>query len=37
MLADPKPFWVDLRQMVTKLGAESFDIIGNPESQDARQ
>ena len=37
MWRDPKPFWVDFRQMLGKLGAKSFDIIGNPESQDSRQ
>jgi len=37
MWRDPKPFWVDFRQMLRKLGAKSFDIIGNPESQDSRQ
>lgn len=35
-LGDPKPFFMDLRQMVRRLGAETFDIIGNPESQDTR-
>lgn len=29
--ADPKPFFVDLKQMVKKLGARGHDIIGNPE------
>lgn len=28
---DPKPFFVDFRQMVKKLGSQAFDIIGNPE------
>ena len=37
MLGDPKPFWADLKQMIRKLGAETFDIIGNPESQDTRR
>ncbi len=37
MWRDPRPFWVDLRQMIKKLGAKSFDIIGNPEPQDTRQ
>lgn len=32
---DPKPFFVDFKQMVKKLGSQAFDIIGNPESQDA--
>ncbi len=36
MLGDPKPFFMDLRQMVRRLGAETFDIIGNPESQDSK-
>ena len=35
-LGDPKPFFMDLRQMVRRLGAETFDIIGNPESQDSK-
>ncbi|MBN2033003.1 MAG: ATP-grasp domain-containing protein [Deltaproteobacteria bacterium] len=26
---DPKPFFVDLRQMVKKLGGQGFDIVGN--------
>jgi predicted ATP-grasp superfamily ATP-dependent carboligase len=30
---DPKPFFVDLKQMVKKLGARGHDIIGNPEGQ----
>jgi len=30
MLADPKPFFVDFRQMIKKLGARGHDIIGNP-------
>ncbi len=30
MLVDPKPFFVDLKQMVKKLGARGHDIIGNP-------
>jgi predicted ATP-grasp superfamily ATP-dependent carboligase len=33
-LRDVKPFFVDLKQMVRRLGAESLDIIGNPQSQD---
>ena len=33
MLADPKPFFVDLKQMVKKLGARGHDIIGNPEEK----
>jgi len=37
MWRDPKPFWVDFRQMLRKLGSKSFDIIGNPESQDTQQ
>lgn len=28
---DPVPFFVDLRQMVKKLGSRTFDIIGNPK------
>jgi predicted ATP-grasp superfamily ATP-dependent carboligase len=31
---DPRPFLVDFRQMLGKLGSRSFDIIGNPESQE---
>ena len=34
LLGDPKPFFVDLGQMLKRLGSETFDIIGNPESQD---
>ena len=34
---DPKPFFVDFRQMVKKLGSKSFDIIGNPETQETPQ
>ena len=34
LLGDPKPFFADVRQMVHKLGAETFDIIGNPRSQE---
>jgi len=30
---DPKPFFVDLRQMIKKLGSQTFDIIGNPETK----
>jgi predicted ATP-grasp superfamily ATP-dependent carboligase len=33
-LGDPKPFLADLRQMIRRLGAETFDIIGNPETQE---
>jgi len=36
MLRDPKPFMVDFMQMAKKLGAQGHDIIGNPESQDAK-
>ncbi|HUS47729.1 MAG TPA: carboxylate--amine ligase, partial [Phycisphaerae bacterium] len=36
-LRDVKPFFVDLQQMVKRLGAESFDILGNPESQENRR
>lgn len=32
MWRDPKPFFVDLRQMVKKLGGQAFDIIGNSET-----
>ena len=35
-LGDAKPALVDFAQMAKRLGAESFDIIGNPESQDSR-
>ena len=31
---DPKPFFVDFRQMAKKLGSQTFDIIGNPESSE---
>jgi len=34
-LRDPKPFFVDLQQMIKKLGAESFDILGSVESQES--
>ena len=34
-LRDPKPFFVDLQQMIKKLGAESFDILGSAESQES--
>jgi predicted ATP-grasp superfamily ATP-dependent carboligase len=34
LLGDVHPFLVDFGQMVRRLGAETFDIIGNPESQD---
>lgn len=33
-LGDLKPALVDWRQMLKRLGAESLDIIGNPETQD---
>ena len=36
MLRDPKPFMVDFMQMAKKLGSQGHDIIGNPESQDAK-
>jgi predicted ATP-grasp superfamily ATP-dependent carboligase len=36
LLHDPKPFFIDLRQMIKKLGSQTFDIIGNPETQDSR-
>ncbi len=32
--SDPKPFFVDLRQMSKKFGSKAFDIISNPESQE---
>ncbi len=35
MLTDPKPFFVDLFQMVKKFGSQAFDIIGNPHSQES--
>ena len=31
---DPKPFFVDLRQMIKKLGARRMDIVGNPDVQE---
>ncbi|RLB66969.1 MAG: carboxylate--amine ligase [Deltaproteobacteria bacterium] len=31
MWSDPKPFFVDFKQMIKKLGARGHDIIGNPE------
>jgi len=31
LLADPKPFWVDFKQMLKKLGARGHDIIGHPD------
>ncbi len=33
-LADVKPALIDLLHMVKRLGAETFDIIGNPETQE---
>lgn len=33
LLHDPKPFFVDLGQMFKKLGSQTFDIIGNPETE----
>jgi predicted ATP-grasp superfamily ATP-dependent carboligase len=33
-LRDIKPFFVDLKHMIKRLGAESFDIIGDPRSQE---
>lgn len=33
-LADIKPALVDWKHMIKRLGAESFDIIGNPRSQE---
>lgn len=32
---DPKPFFVDLGQMIKRLGSQTLDIIGNPQSQEA--
>jgi len=31
---DSKPFFVDFKQMARKFGSQTFDIIGNTESQD---
>jgi predicted ATP-grasp superfamily ATP-dependent carboligase len=33
LLTDPKPFWVDFKQMLKKLGARGHDIIGHPEGK----
>jgi predicted ATP-grasp superfamily ATP-dependent carboligase len=35
-LRDIKPFFVDLRQMLTRLRSHRLDIIGNPSTQDAK-
>jgi len=35
-LGDIKPALVDWAQMIRRLGSESLDIIGNPESQESR-
>jgi predicted ATP-grasp superfamily ATP-dependent carboligase len=32
LLSDPRPFLVDFRQMLTRLGSRSVDIIGNPDA-----
>lgn len=37
MWRDPRPFCVDLKQMIKKFGSKSFDIIGNPQSQESRR
>ena len=34
LLRDPKPFFVDCRQMLGKLGSKAFDIIGDPSSKE---
>ena len=34
LLSDPTPFFVDCRQMVSKLGSKAFDIIGEPSSKE---
>ncbi|MBN1588452.1 MAG: ATP-grasp domain-containing protein [Pirellulales bacterium] len=34
MLADMKPFLVDFRQMLRRLRSETFDIIGDPQTQE---
>ncbi|HUT56383.1 MAG TPA: ATP-grasp domain-containing protein [Phycisphaerae bacterium] len=36
-LADPRPFWVDWRQMVRKLGRREVDLIGEPEADKETQ
>lgn len=36
LLADPMPFFVDFGQMLKRLRSETFDIIGNPETQDGK-
>ena len=34
MVRDAKPFFVDFRQMLRRLRSETYDIIGNPRSQE---
>ena len=34
LLRDPKPFWIDCRNMTRKLRAKQYDIVGNPETQE---
>jgi len=36
LLADAKPFFVDFAQMLRRLRSETFDIIGNPETQEGK-
>jgi hypothetical protein len=36
LCSDPRPAWVDFRQMLKRLGGETFDIIGNPDTADSR-
>ena len=36
LLGDPKPFFVDFGQMLKKLRSDTFDIIGNPETQESK-
>ena len=31
---DLKPFWIDMKNMIGKLGNKSWDIIGNPQTQE---
>ncbi len=33
---DPKPFFVDWRQMLKRLGGRSVDLVGNPDGGEAR-
>jgi hypothetical protein len=35
LFGDMKPFFVDFGQMVKRLGSQTFDIIGNPRSQES--